>query len=54
MDKKDNKKSVTRKVKNVRATGKKSIKSDVQGSYTGVPDDPYEPYERPIQDVDDL
>ena len=29
----------------------KSISSDVLGSYTGVPEDPYE---KPIQDADDL
>lgn len=51
MDKKESKKSTGRKVKSVRSTGKKAIKSDVQGSYTGIPD---EPYERPIQDADDL
>ena len=51
MDKKENKKSTVKKLKAVRTTGKKAIKSDVQGSYTGVPD---EPYERPVQDADDL
>ena len=51
MDNKDNKRNIRRNVKNIRATGEKAIKSDVQGSYTGVPDDPYE---RPIQDADDL
>ena len=51
MDNKDKKQSIRRKVKNIRATGEKVIKSDVQGSYTGVPD---EPYERPVQDADDL
>lgn len=51
MDKKENKKSKAKKLKAVRSTGKKAIKSDVQGSYTGVPD---EPYERPVQDADDL
>lgn len=51
MDKKQEKKTATRKIKSVRATGKKAIKSDVQGSYTGTPDDPYD---RPIQDADDL
>lgn len=30
---------------------KKVIKSDVLGSYTGVPENPYEV---PVQDVDDL
>lgn len=51
MDKKEKKKSTARKVKSVRSTGRKAIKSDVQGSYTGVPD---EPYGRPVQDADDL
>ena len=51
MDKNTNKKQIRKKIKSVRATGDKSIKSDVQGSYTGVPSDPYE---RPIQDADDL
>ena len=51
MDNKDKKKIIRRKVKNIRTNGEKKIKSDVQGSYTGVPDDPYE---RPIQDADDL
>lgn len=40
-----------KKVKSVKATGEKVIKSDVQGSYTGVPENPYE---MPVQDVDDL
>lgn len=30
---------------------KKRINADPQGSYTGVPNDPYE---KPIQDADDL
>ncbi len=51
MDKNNKRKSTVRKVKAVKSTGKKAIKSDVQGSYTGIPDDPYE---RPVQDVDDL
>ena len=51
MDKNNKHKSVIRKVKAVKSTGKKTIKSDVQGSYTGVPADPYE---KPIQDADDL
>ena len=51
MDKKQNQKPNRKKVKSVRIAGEKNIKSDVQGSYTGVPD---EPYERPIQDADDL
>ena len=51
MDKTNPKKQVSKKIKSVKATGKKAIKSDVQGSYTGVPANPYE---RPIQDADDL
>ena len=51
MDKNTNKKQIRKKIKSVKATGNKAIKSDVQGSYTGVPTDPYE---RPIQDADDL
>ena len=51
MDKNQNNKTVHRKVKSVKSTGKKAIKSDVQGSYTGTPDDPYE---KPVQDADDL
>ena len=51
MEKQSPRKQVRKKVKSVKATGKKTIKSDVQGSYTGVPD---EPYERPVQDADDL
>ncbi len=51
MDKQNKKNPSAKKIKSVRATGKKSIKSDVQGSYTGVPADPYE---KPIQDADDL
>lgn len=51
MDKQNKKNLTSKKVKSVKATGKKAIKSDVQGSYTGVPADPYE---RPIQDADDL
>lgn len=51
MDKKKNNKSASRKVKSIKATGKKAIKSDVQGSYTGIPDNPYE---KPVQDADDL
>lgn len=38
-------------VKSVKRTGEKTIKSDVQGSYTGVPENPHE---MPVQDVDDL
>lgn len=30
---------------------KKKINTDPQGSYTGLPDDPYE---KPVQDADDL
>ena len=51
MDKNQNRKSSKKKVKSVRIAGDKNIKSDVQGSYTGVPADPYE---KPIQDADDL
>lgn len=51
MDKNKKHKSATKKLKSVRATGKKAVKSDVLGSYTGVPEDPYE---RPVQDADDL
>ena len=51
MDKSKPEKSKHKKVKSVRATGNKTIRSDVQGSYTGVPDDPYE---KPVQDADDL
>lgn len=51
MDNKNKKKNTVRKVKSVRTTGEKAVKSDVQGSYTGVPEDPYE---RPVQDADDL
>ena len=51
MDKKQKSKAVNRKVKSIKATGKKAIKSDVQGSYTGTPADPYE---KPVQDADDL
>ena len=51
MDKNKNQKSPRKKVKSIKIAGEKNIKSDVQGSYTGVPE---EPYERPIQDVDDL
>ncbi len=32
-------------------TGPQKIDTDPLGSYTGVPDDPYE---EPVQDVDDL
>lgn len=32
-------------------TNKESIKSDPQGSYTGNPENPYE---KPVQDQDDL
>ncbi len=51
MDKNSKKKSTARKVKSVKATGDKAIKSDVQGSYTGVPENIYE---KPVQDADDL
>ena len=51
MDKKQKSKAVSRKLKSIKTTGKKAIKSDVQGSYTGIPDNPYE---KPVQDADDL
>ncbi len=51
MDKNIKGKKAKKIVKSVQATGKKAIKSDVQGSYTGVPDSPDE---RPVQDADDL
>ncbi len=51
MDNKKNHSRPKKKVKSVRIAGQEPIKSDVQGSYTGIPD---EPYERPIQDADDL
>lgn len=51
MNKSNKKKNTVKKVKNVRATGTKAIKSDVQGSYTGVPENIYD---RPVQDADDL
>ena len=51
MDKNKDQKHQSRKVKSVKTTDSQKIKSDVQGSYTGIPD---EPYERPIQDADDL
>jgi hypothetical protein len=51
VDKNNNKKQIHKKIKSVKATGNKAIKTDVQGSYTGVPDDPYD---KPIQDADDL
>ena len=35
-----------------RQTGREAVHSDVQGSYTGVPMD--DPYEKPVQDADDL
>jgi len=37
----------------IRPSGDISINSDVLGSYTGVTDSD-DPYERPIQDADDL
>lgn len=49
MEKKDSTKKIKRNVKSVRVSGE--IKSDVQGSYTGVPENPYE---KPVQDADDL
>lgn len=33
------------------AVGLELIHSDIQGSYTGLPEDPYE---TPVQDADDL
>ena len=51
MDKKNKKKSTVKKVKSLKATGNKAIKSDVQGSYTGVPENIYD---KPVQDADDL
>ncbi len=51
MDKNNKKKNTVKKVKSVKATGTKKIKSDVFGSYTGVPT---EFDERPVQDADDL
>ena len=51
MDKNKQHKSKHRKVKSVKIAESSKIKSDVQGSYTGVP---VESYERPIQDADDL
>ena len=51
MDKRDNKKNIKRKIKSIRVAADKSIKTDVLGSYTGVPD---ELDERPVQDADDL
>lgn len=35
----------------VKKAGKTEIKSDVQGSYTGVPENKHD---RPVQDADDL
>ena len=51
MDENKNQNPKRKKIKSVRVVGEKLIKSDVQGSYTGVPD---EPYEKPVQDADDL
>ena len=51
MDKNKDQKHQSRKVKSVKTTESQKIKSDVQGSYTGVPT---QPFERPIQDADDL
>ena len=51
MKKETSRKQVRKKIKSVKLADKNPIKSDVQGSYTGVPD---EPYERPVQDADDL
>ena len=51
MDNNKNRKTTIRKVKSIKIAQNKNIKSDVQGSYTGVPE---EPYEKPVQDADDL
>ena len=51
MDKNKKQKPNRKNLGKLKATGKKAIRSDVQGSYTGIPDDPYE---RPVQDADDL
>ena len=51
MDKNSKRKPSVKKIRSVKITSKKTIKSDVQGSYTGVPADPYE---KPVQDADDL
>ena len=51
MDKKQNRKPNKKSVISIKIAGEKTIKSDVQGSYTGVPD---EPDEIPVQDADDL
>ena len=51
MDKNSKQKPSVKKIRSVKITSKKTIKSDVQGSYTGVPADPYE---KPVQDADDL
>lgn len=50
MDNQNKQKKVKHKVKSVRATSD-NIKSDVQGSYTGVPENSDE---KPVQDADDL
>lgn len=51
MEKQTRSKKTKRKVKSVRVTSEDNIKSDVQGSYTGVP---LEGDEIPVQDADDL
>ena len=51
MDKNKNKKAKIRKIKSIKIAESHNIKSDVQGSYTGISD---EPYEKPVQDADDL
>ena len=51
MEKQTKAKKTKHKVKAVRVTSGDKIKSDVQGSYTGVP---LEGDERPVQDADDL
>ncbi len=51
--KKEQGKKVKKTIKSVRAyTGKNIIKSDVNGSYTGVSTE--DKYEKPVQDADDL
>ena len=49
MEKKTDTKKAKHKVKDVRVSDE--IKSDVLGSYTGLPENPDD---RPVQDADDL
>ena len=49
-NKNEKEKRTKRKVKAVKVTSGEHIKTDVLGSYTGVPLDG----ERPVQDADDL